>query len=289
LKIEFDIRRAAVIGVGLIGGSFALALRKAYPDVVVVGFDPNPAALSVALSHHAIDHAAAGCAEAIAAAELIFIATPVGVISDVFAAVAPSLGTDALVVDGCSTKESPVAAARLQLGGALSRYVPSHPIAGSERRGLGAARADLFRDRPVVLTPLSDTSSDALSRVSAMWRALGAVPHEMTPNAHDELFAYLSHAPHLLAFAWMDLASANPGFSQALELAGSGFRDFTRIAASDPSLWTEIVLDNRAAIEPLLAQHVESLNRLRLALSTEDTGEVQRLFERAAKTRRSLA
>jgi len=289
LKIEIHIRRAAVIGVGLIGGSFALALKKAYPGVVVTGFDRNPAALAAALSHRVIDLEGVDYAATVAAAELVFIATPVGTLEDVFAGIAPALGAATLIADGCSTKESAVAAARLHLGRLFSHFVPSHPIAGSERGGTAAARADLFHGKPVAITPVSDTSMEALGQVSSIWRELGAIPHEMTPDAHDKLFAFLSHAPHLIAYAWMDLASSSARLSESLGLAGSGFRDFTRIAASDPALWTEIVFDNRAAIEPLLAQHVETINQLRLALSLAQRDVVQGLFERAASARRTLA
>ncbi len=285
---ELPLRRVAIIGVGLVGGSFALALRKAHPDVFLAGSDADAKALAFAKANHVIDQALEHASEAAADADLVVIATPLVALPAVFGAIATTLSDAALVIDVASTKESVVAAARAHLGAALSRFVPCHPIAGSEQSGVAAARADLFDERPVVITPLDETAPPALRLVRALWMSLGAVCHEMAPGAHDRLYAYLSHAPHLLAFGWMALAARTPRLAESFELSGSGFRDFTRIAASSAALWADIVIDNRAAIAELLEQHVEGVTALREALLAGDRAHLLAVFGEASRLRRSL-
>lgn len=288
MKIETDIRRVAIIGLGLVGGSFALALKEASPGIAIVGWDQDAQALQEAQARGLVNDAARGYADAASGADLVLIATPLATLPEVLGGIAPALQSTTLISDVCSTKQHVVRNARDALGPAFARFVPCHPIAGSEQSGAGAARADLFLGKPVIATPLPDTAEEALAKVLAIWETLGAVSHRMTPGAHDELFAFLSHAPHLLAYAWMDLATSRASLSEGLALAGSGFRDFTRIAASDATLWTDIVFDNRAAIEPLLRAHVDTINTLRRALADGERDMVATLMARAARLRRAL-
>jgi prephenate dehydrogenase len=284
------IDQLVVIGVGLIGGSFAAALREAGAVRTVVGVGRTRANLDDARNAGLADRVFTldeRWTDVLADADVVLLAAPVAQYPDLFARLAPSLGARSVVTDAGSTKQDVVAAARASLGDALPRFVPGHPVAGSEASGARAADARLFRDREVILTPLPETSDAARDRVAALWQATGARVTTLTPAAHDRLLATVSHLPHLVAFALVDLIARRPDADGVLAHAGSGLRDTTRIAASSPELWRDIALANRAALGGELDALRGVLDEIATALDRADGVALAALFERAARVRRA--
>lgn len=279
--------KLALIGVGLIGGSFARALRAARRVDAVAGYDVDAAALQRALQLGVIDEAADCAAAAVADADVVVLSTPVGAMPSLLREVSPALPAAAIVTDVGSTKASVIAAARAMLGAAFARFVPGHPIAGRELPGVEHADAGLFRDRLYVSTPLPETDPQAVGEVESLWRATGCRIEHMTPEEHDHVFASVSHLPHLLAFALVAQIAAEPDSERKFSLAGAGFRDFTRIAASSPTMWRDICLANRAAVSPQLADYRALLERLQRALDIGDGDAIERVFADAARARRA--
>lgn len=275
--------RLAIVGVGLIGGSFALALRAAGAVREVVGVGRNAERLEAARALGVIDRAV-GWQEA-AQADCVFVAVPVAETGGVLAALAPHLGADTVVTDAGSTKVSVIDAARSALGSHLPRFVPGHPIAGSERSGAAAARADLFRARTVVLTPIAETAPDAVARVSALWTAAGAAVECLDAGVHDRIFAAVSHLPHVAAFALVDELARRDDAATFFRFAASGFRDFTRIAGSSPQMWRDIALANRAALIDELDAYVAALAAVRAAIAAGDGESLLATFSRARRAR----
>jgi prephenate dehydrogenase len=269
LPVENSIKTIALIGAGLIGGSLALAVKRSIPSIALSVYDPSAEARLWLEKAGMRIKAASSLEGALADADLIVVAAPVGAFESIFSAIRDAAGNDALVIDVASTKVSVLDMARRHLGPVATRFVGCHPIAGSERSGAVNGRASLFDGRPVVLCPDGSSSMQAVRSAWAFWQQLGAKPIEMSAPEHDRLFAYLSHVPHLLAFAYMSAARSTGITAKELDLAGSGFRDFTRIAASDPALWSEILLDNRTASVDVLNGYIESLERLRTVLTSE--------------------
>jgi prephenate dehydrogenase len=283
--------KLALIGVGLIGGSAALAWKRAGVVDAVVGYDTNAAACAAAVERGAIDRTAASIADAVREAGLVLLAVPVGAMASVLAQVAAALPAHAIVTDVGSTKRSVIDAAQAALNAHSSfsfrRFVPGHPIAGGERPGVAHADADLFRGKLFVSTPVPETHADALARVEALWRAVGANVQRMDADEHDRIFAAISHLPHLLAFALVAQIAAEPDGARKLGFAGAGFRDFTRIAASSPTMWRDIALANRAALANELHGHRALLDRLQQALDAGDAATLEEIFTRAAQARRA--
>lgn len=277
--------RVAVIGVGLIGGSFALALKAARACAHVVGTGREPKNLALALERGIIDSIATDVGEAVAAADLVLVAAPVAQCASLFAAIAPKLQAHAVITDAGSTKRDAVAAARAALGARLQRYVPGHPIAGAEHSGAAAARADLFRGKRVVLTPLAETSPDALARVEQAWRACGARLFRMTPETHDEVFAAVSHLPHFLAYALVDEIAGRANSAQLFGYAAGGFGDFTRIASSHPEMWRDICIANRDLLLAEIDRYGDRLAVLRGHLEHGDAAALERAFAEARAAR----
>jgi prephenate dehydrogenase len=282
---EARLGRVAVIGVGLIGGSFALALKAAGACTQVVGAGRNRANLDAALARGAIDLAAQDVAHAVRGADLVLIATPVAQFADVFAALAPELAPHALVTDAGSTKRDVIAAARACLGAKVAQFVPAHPIAGAERSGVAAAKADLFRDKRVVIAPLPENAPGSLARVEAAWRACGARVTQMPPEEHDAVFAAVSHLPHLLAFALVYDLAARPNSAQLFGFAAGGFRDFTRIASSHPEMWRDICVANRDALQAELDRYRAQLDSIRALLAAADAPGLEAVFTKAREAR----
>jgi prephenate dehydrogenase len=239
------IERLALVGCGLMGGSFALALRRAGLAGRIVSCGPDAAALAQALELGVIDEVAPSAAQAAQGADLVLVAVPVAATEHVLADVAPALGPEALLMDVGSTKRDVEAAARRVLGERLARFVPAHPIAGKETAGVAHADAALYANRHAILTPLPENPPALVQRAAALWEALGARVRCMSADAHDAAFAAVSHLPHLLAYAYFDGVARQPQGADFLALGGPGFRDFTRIAASDPAVWRDILLTNR--------------------------------------------
>ena len=277
------IDRLAIIGVGLIGGSFALALKRAGAVREVLGVGRDPARLTVARELELID-GVADYAEA-GQADCILLALPVGETEAVLRQLAPHLKPGAVVTDAGSTKVNVIAAARATLGARFSDFVPGHPIAGSEQSGPGAARADLFQGKKVVLTPQIDIHADALATVRALWEAAGAQVETLDADLHDRVFAAVSHLPHLAAFALVDALAQRADGDTYFRFAASGFRDFTRIAGSNPEMWRDIALANREAVLVELDAYLAALQSLRTAISAEDAAALLAVFSRARATR----
>jgi prephenate dehydrogenase len=273
----------AIVGTGLIGGSFSLALKQAGAVREVLGVGRNAARLTVArelgLIDRAVDWAEAG------QADCILLALPVGETAAVLKNLAPHLKAGAIVTDAGSTKAKVVAAARAELGARFGDFVPGHPIAGSEQSGPGAARADLYQGKKVVLTPQTDTHAAALATVQALWEAAGAQVELLDADLHDRVFAAVSHLPHLAAFALVDELAQRADGDTFFRFAASGFRDFTRIAGSSPEMWRDIALANRDAVLTELDAYVAALQSLRLAVAGEDADALLTLFSRARNAR----
>ena len=284
-----QIGKLVVVGVGLIGASCALALRAAGAVREVVGIGRSQANLDDALARRIVDRAhrfdAAWAAE-LGDADIVLVAAPVGQFADLFGAIAPHLADGLVVTDAGSTKGDVVAAARAAFGARIARFVPGHPIAGGDRSGASNATVDLFEGRNVVLTPIAETSAEATARVAAMWAACGARVHTLTPDDHDRVFATISHLPHLAAFAFAAEVAARPDAAALLALAGSGFRDFTRIAASSPEMWRDIALANRVALRDEIARFRAALDGVDRYLAQGDAAALEALFARAAEARR---
>ncbi len=275
----------AVVGVGLIGGSFAAALRRAGAVGRVLGVGRNRKSLEQAVELGLID-AAVSMKEAAEQADVILLAVPVGTTQAVLEELRPSLRDDTLITDAGSTKVNVVDAARAALGEQISRFVPGHPIAGAERTGPGSAVADLYDGRTVVLTPLEENSSAARRCITRLWEACGARVVLMEPAAHDVVLASVSHLPHFLSSVYMwQVASAHDS-DLRMELAGSGFRDFTRIAAGSPEMWRDIFLANRDAMLSELIEVRRALDHAEQALREDDSAQLLDFLERAALARR---
>lgn len=277
-------RKVVIFGVGLIGGSFALALRKAGAVGEVVGFGRSMQTLQQAQQLGIIDRIGAEFTE-LADADLVLLATPVGQMAGIMARIAPHFGTNTLVTDGGSTKGDVVDYAHTHLGKHVSRFVPAHPIAGAEQSGAAAARADLYQGKKVVLTPLPVNSAEAVARVRKAWELCGASVSELTAQQHDEVFAAVSHLPHLLSFALVHDLAQRPDRDLLLSFAASGFRDFTRIAASSPEMWRDISLANREALMRELQQYAAELHVLFQALENSDAAKLDDIFRLASKVR----
>jgi len=278
--------KLALIGCGLLGGSLAAAWRRAGRIAAVSGHDRDPAQAERALAQGIADQVVSTAAEAMRGADVVVLATPVGAMEALFVEAARHARADAIITDVGSTKAGIIAQARAALGGRFSRFVPAHPIAGGAIPGIDNASADLFAERWVVVTPQPDTDACALEWVEDSWRACGAAVERMEASEHDRIFAAVSHLPHALAFALVDLISAQPDGARKLQFAGAGFRDFTRIAASDPVMWRDIALANAPALGAELAAFRARLDALQAALDSGNGSALLRLFERASRVRR---
>ncbi len=279
------IGKLVVCGVGLIGGSFALALKRAGAVASVIGIGRSRATLERARALGIIDAIAADWAEALADADLVLLAAPVGQMDPIMAAMAPHLRPGTLVTDAGSTKRDVVAAIERRLDAHLATVVPAHPIAGAEKSGPEAAFAGLYDGRKVVLTPLPGNAPEAVERVRAAWAACGAAVVDMSPSEHDQVFAAVSHLPHLLAFGLVEDLARRPNAELLFSHAAGGFRDFTRIAASHPEMWRDICLANRVALLGELDQYVAELGRLRDLLEAADGGGLEQVFDCARRAR----
>lgn len=282
------IDKLAIIGVGLMGGSLARALRERDEVGEIVGYGRTIANLDEAIALNVIDHAETSIAAAVEGADMIVLAVPVGAMREVLDAAAPAIGSHAVVTDVGSVKQTVIDAARAALGPRFASFVPGHPIAGTEQSGARAARGNLYEDRRVILTPGPETDPTATERVTAMWRAVGAEVVSMPAADHDRVLAASSHLPHALAYALVDMLVRLDDHRSIFECAGGGFRDFTRIAASDPVVWRDICLANREPLLALLEQYQENLRLLGEALERADGEWLRETFARAKRAREGL-
>ena len=279
------IDKLVIFGVGLIGGSFALALRNACAVSEVVGFGRSAANLQQAMQLGIIDRVGQDVAREVADADLVLLATPVGQMAELMARIAPHLGPRTLITDGGSTKSDVVAAARANLGDRIAQFVPAHPIAGAELSGAAAAGGELYQGKKVVLTPLPENSAASVARVRGAWELCGAQVSELTAAQHDEVFAAVSHLPHLLSFALVHDLALRDNRDLLLSFAASGFRDFTRIAASSPEMWRDICLANRSALLGELGRYMQELESIHEALAEADAHKLEKIFSLARDVR----
>lgn len=280
--------KIAIIGVGLIGGSVALAARRAGLARQIVGAGRAGDALDDALRLGVID-AAASPTEAVKDADFVLLAIPVGKMPEVMAAIAPHLPQHTVVTDAGSTKGDVATAARAHMNQRLPRFVPAHPIAGAEKSGVQAAKVELFDRKNVVLTPLPENDGDAVAKTEAFWRGCGANVATMSIEAHDRIFAAVSHLPHVLAFALVEEIARRPNADQLFGFAAGGFRDFSRIAGSSPEMWRDICLANRDAMLEELDAYILRLADIRRLIETNDGAQLAEVFEHARNARTAWA
>jgi prephenate dehydrogenase len=279
------IERLCIIGTGLIGGSLARALRAADYCREVVGCSRNPEHLQQAVELGVIDRYETDPARAVEGADMVLVAVPLGAMEPVFRMLRGHLPAGAAITDVGSAKASVIEAARRGFGELPAAFVPGHPIAGTEQSGVAASFPELFRDRRVILTPVEQTSAEATARVRAMWEVAGAVVDEMDPAHHDTVLAATSHLPHVLAFALVDSLTRLGESDEIFRYAAGGFRDFTRIASSDPVMWRDICLANGDAILQMIDRFSGDLQQLADAVRQHDGETLQTVFASAKQAR----
>ncbi len=272
------VDQLAIIGCGLMGGSFALALRAAGLVRHVVGHSRSPASAQRARQLGVVDAVATSAAAAAEGSDLVLLSVPVAATEATLRSLCNAISPNALCMDVGSTKADVAAAASAALGPRLPCFVPAHPIAGKERAGVEHADPALYRGCRVVLTPGEATDPACTARAGALWTALGARVHTMSAQAHDDALAAVSHLPHLLAFAYFQSVAAHPEGARYLALAGPGFRDFTRIAAGDPALWRDVFVANRVQVLRHGAAFRAELQRFEAALQTGDAAAIEALI-----------
>jgi prephenate dehydrogenase len=282
---RIEIGTLAVIGVGLIGGSFSLALKRAGIVRRVIGVGRTQANLDIAMRLGVIDEASTDSAAAVSQADVVLLASPVGQFPELMAQIAPALTKHTVVTDGGSTKQDVIAYAKRFLGEHFRRFVPAHPIAGTERSGAAAAFPDLYRERNVILAPQAETDSAAVTLVRGAWEACGANVIELDAARHDEIFAAVSHLPHVIAFALVSMLAKRPEARTLLGFSGGGLRDTVRIAGSSPEMWRDICIANRDALLKLLDDYAKELELARGAIENADADALETMFERARDAR----
>jgi len=282
------IERLCIIGVGLIGGSFARALRQAGLVKYIIGYGRNKANLKTALDLGIIDEYSQDIKKAVKGADLIFIATPVGSFKAILTELKDIIKPDTIITDAGSTKVSVIDAAKSVFSEVPPNFVPGHPIAGTENSGAEASFATLYQDHRVILTPLKETSPEALKIVTQCWQAAGANVIQMDAQHHDLVLAATSHLPHLLAFSLVNTLTTLDEKQEIFANAAGGFKDFTRIASSDPSMWQDICLANKEALLQHLDHFSADLQQLRTALQESDGDYLHTVFKRAKQSRDEL-
>lgn len=277
--------RVVIIGVGLIGGSFARALRAANAVTTLVGVGRSPEVMARALELGIVDEVAS-IEVAMKGADLVLVAAPVAQTGRILASLLPYLEPQTIVTDAGSTKTDVAASARAALGEKVAQFVPGHPIAGRESNGPDAAIVDLYHGKKTVLTALPENSPAAVARVAYAWTICGAIIHHLTPQEHDKVFASVSHLPHLLAYALVDDVANKPHAALLFQYAASGFRDFTRIAGSSPEMWRDISLANQSALLGELDAYLAQLTALRTMLAAADGAAIEAVYTNAQQARR---
>ena len=279
------MNKVCIFGVGLIGGSLALALKENQWCQEIVGCSRTESHLQQALDLGVIDSWTLNPCEAAKDADLIFLATPVGAFEPVLKSIADCVSEETIITDGGSCKRSVVDAAVVALGKVPRRFVPGHPIAGKEKSGVQHADAKLYVDHKVILTPLDDTDLDAVATVKTMWETCGADVQMLEVEQHDRVLAATSHLPHVLAYALVETVAKTTYVSEIFDFAAGGFRDSSRVSSSDPTMWRDICQYNRDAILEVTSSYREKLESLEKLIETGDTDGLFELFSRAKATR----
>ena len=282
------IDKLAIIGVGLIGSSLSLALKQAAAVQQVIGFGRNQANLARGVELGVLDDFADSIESCVSQADVIVVAVPLGAMQQVFAELQPFAKKEAVITDVGSAKGVVVSAARAELGSRFSRFVPGHPIAGTEKSGVEAGFSSLYQNRRVILTPGERTDEDAIAVIDEMWRHCGAIMEYLSVEHHDKVLAATSHLPHMLAYALVHHLSNLNDHEEIFRYASGGFRDFTRIASSDPVMWRDVCISNGEALVNLIEQYQGELDRVKSAIEAGDADELLKLFGRAKSERDSL-
>ena len=278
-------KQLGLIGCGLMGGSFALALKKAGLVEHVVGYSKSPSSSAAAQRMGAIDAVADSALQTLDGSEIVLLAVPVSATESSLHEISPLVSKDLLLMDVGSTKSDVIAAARRAMGDKLPSFVPAHPIAGKAAGGIQSAEADLYQGCKVILTPLPQTDPELLLKAHQVWSALGAQVLEMTPDHHDAAFAAVSHLPHLLAFAYFQAIAGQASGAEFLRLAGPGFRDFTRIAASEPAVWRDILLANKDEVLAQAGRFRQALDELEALLVSGDAPGIEERIRQISSAR----
>lgn len=279
------MNRLGIIGVGLLGSSVARAARLHGLAGDISGFDRDADNLATAVSLGVLDRAANTPGEAAAGADLVVLAVPVGAMPSVLSELKPYWAESTLYTDVGSTKQALVETLQAVFGYIPSNFVPGHPIAGAEQSGVAAGRADLFDGKRVILTPCPETSPAATAAITTFWQHLGAIVAPMEPLRHDRILAATSHLPHVLAFVLTDLLGHMDDQDAIFQYAAGGFRDFSRIASSDPTMWRDICMANHARIVPLIDDYCRALLAVRELIAHESASELHDLFSHARSAR----
>ena len=279
------VRTLCVVGTGLIGGSLARDLRRLGAVGEIVGASRHAANLERAVDLGVIDRFDLDIARAVAGADMVVVAVPLGATGSVLERIGDAVDDDAIITDVGSAKGSVVAAARAVLGARLPRFVPAHPVAGTEHSGVDSSVERLFESRRVIVTPIPETDAGALERVSTMWKMVGADVIDMDVGHHDRILAATSHLPHMLAYTLVDVLGRMPERTEIFRYSAGGLRDFTRVASSDPQMWHDICSANRDAIVDELRRFGVALDRLTDAVRREDGEHVRSVFTRAKAIR----
>jgi len=279
------INRLCIIGVGLIGGSLARALRENNACKTVIGCSRSEAHLQRAVELGVIDEYTTDVIEAVKGADMIILSVPLRAMQSLFEKIDDIVDGGAVITDVGSAKSSVELAARKGLKQSLSQFVPGHPIAGTEKSGVDASFADLFKDRKIILTPLEENSQADIQRVTSMWERTGANVQCMSVSHHDEVLAATSHLPHVLAFGLVDTLSQMSDSDEIFQYAAGGFRDFTRIASSDPVMWRDICVENSDAIIKIMDMYIKDLEALKQLIADADLDSIETLFTRAKTIR----
>lgn len=282
---SFVIKKLCIIGVGLIGGSLSIALRRTGYCHEVIGAGRHSERLQIAKDLKVVDCFSTDLSEAVSDADMVFVAVPMGAMAAVFKQIDGHVKPGAVITDGGSAKVSVIEDAKVYLKQSYSQFVAGHPIAGTEQSGVEAAFGELYQNRKIILTPTEETSGQATAAVIAMWQAAGADVEIMDASQHDVVLAGTSHLPHLLAYGLVNCLFESNNSESYFKYAAGGFRDFTRIASSDPVMWRDICLSNKAAVLDSLQQYQAELDRLKDALTEDDADQLLSYFE-SAKTSR---
>lgn len=279
------VQTVCIIGTGLIGGSLALALKQAGFCRRVIGAGRTEATLKKAVELGVIDHYEMDYAVAVKDADIVVVAVPLSAMKNVFEHIAPTLSATAVVTDAGSAKQSVIKDAELALAKNFNRFVAGHPISGTEKSGVTAAFVDLYKNRKVILTPTEQADADAVKLVTEMWQATGAEVESMSAQHHDMVLAGTSHLPHILAFGLVDCLNNLEEVDEVFRFAAGGFRDFTRIASSDPVMWRDICLSNREDILRMMEKYQQQLQTIHQALQDSDGEALINIFARAKQAR----
>lgn len=278
-------KRLAVIGCGLIGCSFAMAARKAGIVEHIIGYSKSPTNTEQAKAAGILDEVAASALQAVSGADLVLVAVPVGSMQQIFSEISSLVSPEALIMDVGSTKQDVVEAARIGLRKKIATFVPAHPIAGKNLSGFRAAEEGLFEGSRVVLTPVSETLQKYVAMATHLWRAVGAQVLIMEPQEHDKALSAISHFPHLLAFAYMNTLISQPQGENYMKLAGTGFKDFSRIASAEPNMWRDVFLANKDEVLEQTRNFKLMLERYEQMIQQDDSANLLKMLREASQAR----